>query len=286
MINGQDSIYSQQFTHSATTSHSSRTHRPQQSRLPVIDCQKVFAGCKQAFENIISKTLRRSASPPAHDPKNELEIVLSKQIAELKNKNQETAQILAHIKEIIESNERLLSKFQESVATTQEILLPPLIFDLSKSVNDPIVEEWRVEAHKQSYLEAMKTRFRDFLDKNPEFSDLFKSFLDKRTHQNDEQRGDIFCQEVHPVVTVEEVEDSEIVSPQDQRKLVPIAPDETHTDPLELPVEPAVLPKNQWHLQTTMANQTALLALKPVQPTLLLENQRHVSREPFAKSSR
>lgn len=112
---------------------------------------------------------------------------LKTQIAELKYKNHQSEVKFKAIQQFIENDPELLSQFGECVIKTKDILLPPPISDDSKPLRNQLVEEWRVQSQIDHYYETMKTRFRDFLEKNNSFATLFNERFQSKKQSSQEK---------------------------------------------------------------------------------------------------
>lgn len=108
---------------------------------------------------------------------------IRQQIQAASTQNQELEEGIERFRQFIENHAVLFQAFQASVKETKEILLDPPMQDDSTPVNEPLAEEWRQANLKHHHLLALKTRFIDFLGKNPEFQRVLVSELNQQNIQ-------------------------------------------------------------------------------------------------------
>lgn len=144
---------------------------------PILDSEK------NSTQNVVKKNRFFKKKV---DSRENLQADLQRQIVELKQENSFLEKTFREIQQFIESDQELFSKFGECVKKTKDILLPPPIQQESAQLSNSLVEQWRQEAQKKHQYECMKTRFREFLEKNPEFSALFKQKYDEKIEASSE----------------------------------------------------------------------------------------------------
>lgn len=99
----------------------------------------------------------------------QLTVQMIEQTTQLKQINKERASLFEEIQQFITADSDLTVLFQAGQKEKQEILLSLPIQDHSTPVSHQAVEEWRKEMLQDHYWTSMKTRFVDFLEKNPDF---------------------------------------------------------------------------------------------------------------------
>lgn len=93
--------------------------------------------------------------------------------------NDKREKLFDEIKQFVLHDTELQAKFKECLQQTGEILLKPATMGEIDSSLPQVVAEWQKEKLRSAYYDALETRFNDFMDKNPEFKELFTKKLEE-----------------------------------------------------------------------------------------------------------
>lgn len=163
------------------------------------------------FNKIKQKATDLFKTTSVENPNAALEEDLRRQIVELKEHNAQYEQTFARIRNFIESDPLLQREFFDSLEKTKEILLPPPgTKNEAGNVKHALVEEWRIESHRKGFFLSMKTRFNDFLEKNPKFAERFQ----QRFNQSEKKDSSLPKIEIFPVLPQQCETISSIVAPE------------------------------------------------------------------------
>jgi len=89
----------------------------------------------------------------------------------LKKSNCEMAETWNQIKKFIDEDPKLKSKYEEGLKNPLSLPFPRL--HTSEPVGNSFAEEWRRAKLEASYYESLETYFNIFMERNPEFLELF-----------------------------------------------------------------------------------------------------------------
>ncbi|MFI5343307.1 MAG: hypothetical protein ACHQUC_03705 [Chlamydiales bacterium] len=127
-----------------------------------------FRKTSTADDDIIVIASKRSFFDPSLTIA-EREALLIQETVRLEEENRILRDKINRIFSFVKNNSELRTTFAACYDETKEILLPLPKRDDSPPTPNPLIEAWRQAAQEQSYLLTLKTRIRDFLDKNPDF---------------------------------------------------------------------------------------------------------------------
>ena len=131
---------------------------------------------------ILMKTADGKIKPvPQHEAfSSEKKCLLSENTELIREKNKQWKEGFQRLKHFIDNDPVLLATFQKCYEESKDILVPPFEEDDSPPVSDPTAEEWRRAAQRQLYYEELLNSFKDFLNKNPKFTAVFKERLQQQ----------------------------------------------------------------------------------------------------------
>ncbi|MBS4168153.1 DUF648 domain-containing protein [Parachlamydia sp. AcF125] len=98
---------------------------------------------------------------------------------DLKAQNEVMTAQIEKLHSFVNNDPDLKRTFVVCLRETQEILLPPPVKDNSPPHPNEIVEAWGQEMQQANYLDSVKTRVRDFLDKNPAFWEILRRKIEQ-----------------------------------------------------------------------------------------------------------
>lgn len=113
---------------------------------------------------------------------------LVKETIETKASNDILEKKLLQILAFIQNDPELKQKYNECYTRTTNILLPDPKLRRAPETNQSLVNEWTAEQHRQVYYEGWKTRFDDFMQKNPDFLELFTQKYDALINRSSQKK--------------------------------------------------------------------------------------------------